>query len=394
MISPDKITTDIELSPPGADAAAHSQRLCALIADRIKQNGGQTGFDEFMHMALYQPGLGYYVSGMRKFGQAGDFITAPEMGDLFGRCIARQCHQVLNITGGDILEFGAGSGALAVQILRELSRLHCLPEHYLILEVSPDLRQRQQEIIAREIPECADKVIWIDSLPEQFKGVMVANEVLDAMPVIRFRVGEQGWEEMKVVSEGAGFTGHYVSLTQEPDSFYTKEPDSLQLATGYESEINHHAIAWTNTVAQCLHKGVILLVDYGFPRNEFYHPDRAQGTLMCHYQHRAHTNPFVNVGLQDITAHVDFSALAQAATDAGIDILGYTQQAAFLMSLGILELVDVESSDTTHHLTQTNQIKKLTMPSEMGELFKVMALGRGIEEPLQGFAMSDRRARL
>ncbi len=345
-------------------------------------------------MALYEPGLGYYVSGARKFGQEGDFITAPEMGDLFGRCTARQCQQVLNLTGGDILEIGAGSGALATQILSELTRLRCLPECYLILEVSPDLRQRQQELIAKKIPDFRDRVSWIDSLPENFNGVVVANEVLDAMPVVRFRKVEAGFKEMKVIADGNDFVGCYDSSAQEKNLFNKDMFDSLQLAPGYESEVNHHANAWLSSIAQCLHKGVILLIDYGFPRNEFYHPDRSQGTLMCHYKHRAHENPFVNVGLQDITAHVDFTALAQTAVDSGLDVLGYTTQAAFLMSLGILDSVDAESKDTVHHLTQTNQIKKLTMPSEMGELFKVMALGKGIENSLQGFSMSDRRARL
>lgn len=394
LISSDKITTDIVLSSPEADAAAHSQQLCELIRNRIKASGGQIGFDEFMQMALYEPGLGYYVSGARKFGPAGDFITAPEIGDLFGRCIARQCQQVLKITGGSILEFGAGSGVLATQILDELSRLDSLPEHYFILEVSPDLRQRQRELIDKTISDFSSRVTWIDSLPESFDGVIVANEVLDAMPVVRFRVGEKEIEEMKVMSDSDNFVSQYVAPSNEKRGGDTSVIRSLQLEREYESEVNYHAIAWVKTVAQCLHNGVILLIDYGFPRSEYFHPDRSQGTLMCHYQHRAHENPFINIGLQDITAHIDYTALAESADDARLDVLGYTTQAAFLMSLGILDFVDAESGSTVHHLMQTNQIKKLTMPSEMGELFKVMALGKGIDQPLQGFNMSDRRAHL
>ncbi len=360
----------------------------------MEASGGQIGFDEFMHMALYQPGLGYYVSGMRKFGEEGDFITAPEMGDLFGRCIARQCQQVLAITGGDILEFGAGNGTLAAQILRELARQDCLPKRYLILEVSPELRQRQQAYLNNEIPRIAHCVLWVDALPTHFDGVVVANEVLDAMPVIRFRVGEHGYEEMKVVCEGNCFVGRYTPLTRGSIIPNTAALRSLNLAPGYESEVNHYATAWIKTIADCMGKGIIFIIDYGFPRREFYHPDRSRGSLICHYRHRAHTNPFINIGLQDITAHIDFTTLAETAVDAGLRVVGYTQQAAFLMALGILDLVESPANDVKAHITQTTEIKKLTLPSEMGELFKVLALGRGIDESLQGFAMSDHRARL
>ena len=348
----------------------HSQRLRALIKDRIETGGGQIGFDEFMRMALYEPGLGYYVSGARKFGQEGDFITAPEMGDLFGRCTARQCRQVLNLTGGDILEFGAGSGALSTQILSELTRLRwsartlfdSRSESRFASTSARTHREKDFRFFAITCPgliRCR-KILTAWLSPMRF---------LDAMPVVRFRKAEVGFEEMKGIADGNDFVGSYDSSAQEKNLFNKDMLDSLQLAPGYESEVNHHANAWLSSIAQCLHKGVILLIDYGFPRNEFYHPDRSQGTLMCHYQHCTHENPFINVGLQDITAHVDFTALAQTAVDSGLDVLGYTTQAAFLMSLGILDSVDAESKDTVRHLTQTNQIKKLTMPSEMGELF-------------------------
>jgi SAM-dependent MidA family methyltransferase len=384
-----------DLPPPSADALQHSQRLQAMIIDEIEDNGGHIGFDRFMELALYAPGLGYYSAGSHKFGEAGDFITAPELSTLFSRCLANQCAEVLQKTGGDILEFGAGSGVMAADILAELERLNCLPEHYYILELSADLRQRQQQTIKDKVPQLLDCVSWLDALPEVgFCGVIVANEVLDAMPVHRFRIHDGEPHELHVVWDGKVFelqegpadAALYARIKQLQETFRWDE--------GYTSEINLRAEEWVRSLGDFLKQGVALLIDYGFPRHEFYHPQRNEGTLMCHYRHRAHDNALQWVGLQDITAHVDFTAIGEVALDAGLAVRGYTNQAAFLIANGLTELLEQAEGNMRQHLTLSAQVKRLTMPSEMGELFKVMALGRGWEGGLRGFSLRDDRVNL
>lgn len=379
-----------ELPLPDADAQAHCASMAQHIINQIDQNGGQIDFDQFMALALYAPGLGYYAAGARKFGDAGDFVTAPELSPLFSRCLARQCQQVLAACGGNLLEFGAGSGTMAADILAELESLDALPDQYLIMEVSADLRERQRETIHHKIPHLAGRVHWLDQLPETFHGVIVANEVLDAMPVQRLRVSADGVAQAQVGADHDGFHCHYrrcdiPELTQLFDG----------LPEGYESEVNTHVTPWLAAIAASLQRGAIILIDYGFPRHEFYHPQRDSGTLMCHYRHRAHVDPLILPGLQDITAHVDFTAVAEAAVASGLDVAGFTNQAYFLLSLGLTELVaEINPADTRAQIMAAQQIKKLTLPNEMGELFKVMALTRDLDLPLRGFSLNDQRVRL
>ncbi len=384
-----------ELPPPPPEALAHSQRLQALIIDEIAANGGHIGFDRFMEMALYAPGLGYYSAGSHKFGEAGDFITAPELSALFSQCLANQCAEVLARIGGDILEFGAGSGVMAADILAELERLESLPEHYFILELSADLRQRQQQTINDKVPQLASRVQWLDALPQLgFCGVVLANEVLDAMPIHRFRIHEDEPHELHVVWDGKEF------LLQDgpPDAELYGRLKQLQtefaLNDGYVSEINLRAEEWVRSLGDFLKQGVALLIDYGFPRHEFYHAQRSEGTLMCHYRHRAHSDALLWVGLQDITTHVDFTSVGEAALAAGLEVRGYTNQAAFLIANGLTELLTQAEGDMKQQLSLSAQVKRLTMPGEMGELFKVMALGRGWEGGLRGFSLRDDRVNL
>ncbi len=379
------------LPDPDEDERRHGARVVGLIRSEIEARGGFIPLPRFMELALHAPGLGYYAAGARKFGPGGDFITAPELGSLFARCLARQCAQVLKHGGGDLLEFGPGSGALAAELLRELERLDALPQRYFLLETSGELRARQQEHLARNLPHLADRLEWLQQLPHEFRGVVVANEVLDTMPVELFRTTTEGVLQRGVAWDGAAFTWR-----DEPaPAALAQRVEALALAPGYVSEINLAAEAWIASVASILERGVLLLIDYGFPQHEYYHPQRNEGTLMCHYRHRAHGDPLIRVGLQDITAHVDFTAMAQAAVDAGLEVLGYTSQAAFLLASGLDELMAQSNPDDARaHLALTAEAKKLTLPSEMGELFKVLALGRGVDLPLRGFTLDDRRGRL
>jgi len=380
------------LPEPTPEEQTLSAALTTLIRREITQAGGAISFARFMELALYAPALGYYSAGKQKFGAHGDFVTAPELGAVFARCLARQCAQILAVTGGDILEAGAGSGALAVELLLELERLKQLPEHYFIVELSPDLRDRQRAHFAQRASHLAARVIWRDAPPASgFRGVVLANELLDAMPVTRFRTGHDrlselrvGWQENRFVWREAG-----------ADAALCERVLALDLAEGYESEIGFAAEGWVRSVGDRLAHGVVLLIDYGFPRAEFYHPQRNRGTLMCHYRHRAHSDPLILAGLQDITAHVDFTAVAEAGQDAGLTLLGYTSQAMFLLGSGLDEVAAEDNArDARARITLGNEIKKLTLPHEMGELFKVIAMGRNFGQPLIGFRLQDRRARL
>ncbi len=380
------------LPPPTAGEQAHSARLQQRLREEIAARGGSISFARFMELALYAPGLGYYAAGKHKFGAPGDFITAPELGALFARCLARPCRSILaQLGGGDILEAGAGSGALAADLLLELEALGRLPERYLILELSDELRDRQDETLRRKAPHLLERIHWLDTLPGRFRGMVLANELLDAMPVERFRIAQDGVRQLHVAWENDRF----VWREKPADEAIRRRVEPLALPPGYTSEINLQAEAWVRSVADVLEQGVMLLVDYGFPRAEFYHPQRTDGTLMCHYRHRAHADPLTLVGLQDITAHVDFTAIAEAGTETGLSLLGYTSQAAFLIGCGLEQLMSASvPEDVRAHLGLTQQVKKLTSPHEMGELYKVIALGRGIQEPFPGFAGHDRRGRL
>jgi len=379
---------------PDPEALAHSARVVERVHTEIERCGGVLPFDRYMALVMYEPGLGYYVSGTRKFGRQGDFVTAPELGSLYGRCVAHQATQVLaQLDGGSLLEFGAGSGVLAATVLAELAERDRLPAEYLIVEVSPALRAQQQQTLAGQIEQNPVKVRWLDTLPESgFRGVILANEVLDAMPVIRFRVAAEGHMTAGVVERN----GH-LDWSWKRDLAQNGRIDRLVkqygLVADYTSEVNPSAAAWMQTVGRLLDTGLILVMDYGYPGAEYYHPERSDGTLMCHYQHRAHMDPFLYPGLQDLTAHVDFSAIAAAGQVAGLDIAGFTSQEAFLLSTGVLDLVaDVSSGPVDPKLSA--ELKQLTLSSEMGESFKALAMVKHIDTPLLGFSLRDRRMAL
>lgn len=379
-------------SGPGDAAEEYSEQLVERLREAIRDSGGSVDFSEFMHRALYEPGLGYYVTGHHKLGAGGDFVTAPQMGGLFARCLARQCDQVLeSLGGGDVLEFGAGSGELCAGLLEALDLGGRLPERYLILELSPDLRERQHRTITERCPRLAPRCAWLEHLPENFEGVVIANEVLDAMPVERFRVTGDGLEIVQVTwSDGA-----FRPTTRKAKPGELSEIAGADLPVGYESEAGVLAQQWVAAIGDWLQRGLVLIVDYGFPEHEYYHPERAGGTLMCHFRHRAHADPYRHVGMQDITAHLDFTALARRADEAGLDVLGFTNQGAFLLSLGLLDIVRSEMGQAEWDYWRLSQeVQRLTQSHEMGELFKVLALGRECPGELAGFQYIDHRARL
>lgn len=376
------------LPEPSPQALQHSQRLASLIHREIAGSGGWITFARFMELALYAPGLGYYSAGTGKFGEAGDFVTAPEISPLFGQTLARQLAQVIRLTGGDVLEVGAGSGRLAAQLLPELETLGALPARYLILEVSADLRERQQRLLARLAPHLAARLAWLDALPHSFTGLVLGNEVLDAMPVHAVAWRADGLFERGVANEGDGFVWSERPLTSGP---LLEAAARLNLPAGYVSEIGPAARGFIASLAGVLEKGVILMLDYGFGESEYYHPQRSQGTLVCHTRHHAHDNPFHLPGLQDITAHVDFSAIARTGLAHGLELFGYTSQARFLINCGITDVLGrTPAEDAAAYLPLAAQVQKLLSPAEMGELFKVIALGKDIREPLLGFTGGDK----
>jgi SAM-dependent MidA family methyltransferase len=375
------------MSPlPAPDPAAleYSEKTAALIRREIESAGGWIPFSRFMELALYAPGLGYYSAGMHKFGAAGDFVTAPEISVLFGQALAQQAAQVLGLTAGNILEIGPGSGRLAFDLLSELERLGRLPEHYYLLEVSADLRQRQQHLLAR----FAARVEWLDALPASFSGLIIGNEVLDAMPAHLVAWGKDSLFERGVSLVDGQFSWSERKLTSG-ELFDIAA--GLAVPPGTISEIGLAARGFVATLAGLLEKGAILMLDYGFGQSEYYHSQRRTGTLMCHYRHHAHDGPFHLPGLQDITAHVDFTAIAETGVDHGLNLLGYTSQAHFLINSGITDLLARASPEqASAYLPLASQAQKLLNPAEMGELFKAIALGKGVNMPLIGFVRGDK----
>ena len=375
---------------PSPEAATHSQRLLQTLHGAIAAQQGWISFARYMEIALYSPGLGYYAAGASKFGASGDFTTAPERSCLFGRTLARQISQILAETGGALLEVGAGSGKLACDVWLELQKLDTLPDQYYILELSATLQARQRATIAAQAPQLLERALWLDRLPLTFTGVVLGNEVLDAMPAhLVTRSNGVLCERGVALSDE-----QLVWVDQSMKGGALKEAaTALDLPEGYLTEINLAAPAFITSLADCMARGVLLFIDYGFPRAEYYHPQRNQGTLMCHYRHHAHGDPFFWPGLQDITAHVDFSAIAASAPE--LQLLGYATQANFLINCGITELLaKVSPEDVTQYLPLANQVQYLLSPAEMGELFKVVALGKGLEIPLLGFTRGDQRHRL
>jgi len=368
------------LPAPDAAACAASGALRSLIEQTLRREGNWISFARYMELALHAPGLGYYAGGTAKFGAAGDFVTAPELGTLFARTLARQVADLLR-TGDAVLEFGAGSGALADALTEALAERGVHPE-YLILETSAALAERQRARLRAP-------ATWIDRLPPSFSGVMIANEVLDAMPVHAL-----AWTAQGVLERGVCVDEGRLAWAERPatgEVLAAAQALPVEAGARYESELSLAARAWIRALAGRLTRGAILVIDYGFPAREYYHPQRSSGTLMCHYRHRAHGDPFFLPGLQDITTHVDFSALAQAAADAGLDVLGYANQAQFLINCGITELLaEVDAADVRRYAPLAAQAQMLLSPAEMGELFKVLALGRGIDVPLRGLSEGNR----
>ena len=354
-----------------------------IIKNTIIQKASPIGFDEFMDLALYYPAQGYYSGGAQKFGEQGDFITAPETSDLFGFCLARQCTQVLD-GSNDILEFGAGSGILATQVLFELGRLNNLPEKYYILELSAELKQRQKETITKVLPELLDRVVWLNAFPEIFSGVVIANEVLDAMPAKRLIKKQGGFVELGVDCKDNQLQWQLFGQTYVDDKALL--PNEVE--QGYTTEINPRAMAWVESLSNIIEQGLVLLIDYGMGRDEYFHPQRGEGTLRCYYQHKASDNPFVHVGEQDITTSVNFSDIADQAQNSGLSIAGYATQAMFLISLGIDEYL-LDETDESRRITLAQQVKQLVLPNAMGESFKVLALTKKLSVKLKGFTEQD-----
>jgi len=378
-------SADPVLPPPAPEAAAHSRKVAEHIAAAIANEDDWIPFSRFMELALYAPKLGYYAGGSRKFGIEGDFVTAPEITPVFAQCLALQARQILRQTGGHILELGPGSGALAADLYGELKAQGAAPSKYLMLEVSPELRDRQRKRIAERFPQDADRFVWLDQLPEKIRGVVIANEVLDVVPFcIVHRTGDELLERGVIVTE-AGFAWDDVPM---PDGDLKRRAKGV-LPPGdypYLSEIGLAAEGLVRTIAEKLEAGMALFIDYGFPQREYYHPQRSMGTMRCHYRHRYHGDPFFMPGLQDITAHVDFSAMARAAESAGAEVIGFTTQAYFLISCGLAVLVSEGNPNMTlSRLKASSAVHRLINPNEMGELFKVLGIGKGLEAPILGF---------
>jgi len=392
---------------PDVEALAHSKRLKQRIQDAIIAQGGRISFAEYMNLALYAPGLGYYSAGLKKFGQLGDFITAPEISPLFSQCLALQCIHIMEQTGQrTLLEVGAGSGIMAIDIIQELEQQAQLPEQYLILELSAELRDRQQQAIKARLPHLFERFKWLDNLPvKPFSGIVIANELLDAMPVHLLKLDQDSvFERYVSLDENNDFiwldappshprlaaAAREIRTVQQPLSHLDEQPGKA-----YITEVNLQAMDWVKSIAEILDSGAILLIDYGYTAKEYYHPQRSMGTLMCHYQHHRHEDPFYLPGMQDITAHVDFSRVAQAANESGMFVCGFTTQAHFLMAGGLVELTkDLDPEDVTRFTEVARQIKMLTLPEEMGELFKVILLARDKTLSLPAFQFQDFRQRL
>ncbi len=383
-----------------ADAQATSERLTERIKTAIAEAGGAIPFDRFMDMALYEPGLGYYRAGAARFGAGGDFATAPELTSLFGRALARQAAEILqHLGGGDILELGPGTGRLTADALRELERLGHLPERWRCLEVSAALRQEQERTLSAHVPHLLERLEWVEALPSDSRPTLwLANEVLDALPVKRFIKQACGLRELGVTTGAEGLAWTELEPAPELSEAVEQIERFLEapLPEGYVSEACTLLPSFLRGLAASLDKGVALWIDYGYPRREYYLAERHGGTLLCHFQHRAHDNPFFYPGLQDITAFVDFTAVAEAARAAGLEVLGYAPQGPFLVGGGLAACAeaDMARASASKRVAIANEVQRLTHPGDMGERFKVMALGQGYEGPLSGFRMTDRRERL
>jgi SAM-dependent MidA family methyltransferase len=385
--------SDNGLPVPDADARAQSARVVAAVRDEIAQAGGFMPFTRYMELVLYAPALGYYAAGAQKFGAAGDFVTGPELTPLYGAALARQLASILPATRGrQIVEFGAGSGALAASVLNALAAANALPSRYAILEVSPALRAAQEATIATRAASARARVEWIDRLPDVIDGVVVMNEVLDAIAphVVSRRNGE--WHERGVVLRNDAFA--WAERPLDDARVQAMASARFPAQGDYTSEVNPAAEALVTTVGRRIASGALLVVDYGFPRGEYYHEQRSAGTLVGHYRHRVHADPFLWPGLSDLTSHVDFTAIAHAGERAGLRVAGFATQASFLLGCGILELLrDAGAPESVGYLRAASAVQKLLSPAEMGELFKVLLLARG-DAPRRSLALTDMAHRL
>jgi SAM-dependent MidA family methyltransferase len=385
------------MTPPlSPEEEAHSRAVTALIRERVRAAGGWMPFEQFMELALYAPGLGYYSAGSVKLGPGGDFVTAPEVSDLFSRCVARQCAQAL-AGGGEILELGAGTGRMAAVILETLAASGTLPNRYAILEVSADLAERQRERLQKLSEELRQRVVWLDRLPDRpIRGVILANEVLDALPCRRFMLSGGRARELGVA---LAEDGAMLERDGAPDEALARACAALlgelpaPLPDGYSSELCLRTAPWIAGIGECLGRGLLLLFDYGLPRAHYYHPQRTSGTLRCHFKQRVHDDPYINIGVQDITAWVDFTRVAAAAAACGLSVSGFCTQAAFLLATGMEQLL-AESTDPLEHARLAGEARRLLLPGEMGEAFKVMALTRGFDAAPAGFVLQDLRQSL
>jgi SAM-dependent MidA family methyltransferase len=385
------------LPAPGPEGLAHSAALVARIEQAIDEAGGWLPFSRFMELALYTPGLGYYSGASVRFGRrpedGSDFVTAPELTPLFARTLARPVADALIASGTrEIFEFGAGTGKLAAGLLATLDEWSVPVDRYTIIDLSGALREEQRQTLVDHVPALVDRVQWIDRLPDQFNGVLVGNEVLDAMPVRLHARDTTEWLERGVVRAAGPSPFAWQDREAPHDDALRTLLDSIDAEAGFVTESHEAARAFTRTLCEKLGRGMILLLDYGFPEREYYHPQRVEGTLMCHYRHRAHGDPFVYPGLQDITAHIDFTGIAQTGIDAGADLLGYMTQARFLLNSGLADtLTAFDPRDVTSFLPAANAVQKLVSEAEMGELFKVIAFGKGIEpDAIPAFVSGDR----
>ena len=385
--------------PPG-DARTHSERLAAHIREALAAAGGRIPFRQYMELALYAPGLGYYAgAGGAGLGARTDFVTAPELSPLFARCLARQCAETLGaLGGGDLLEPGAGSGILAAGLLVELERLDSLPRRYRILEVSAELAARQRATLAERVPHLLDRCVWESAWPAPFEGLVLANEVLDAIPVEGFRIADGGVEQRCTVSDGEGFADTWAPAPEALARAVAHVEADLgyRLPTGYVSELRPQLGAWFEGLSSALSRGAIVLIDYGYVRREYYLAERNVGTLVCTRAHRAHGDPYDWPGLTDLTAFVDFTAVTEAAVAAGFELEGFTPQAHFLFSTGLEDVAAeaLTADDERERLLASQAVKKLTLPGEMGEKFNVIGFSRGLDAPMRGFAGNDLSYRL
>jgi SAM-dependent MidA family methyltransferase len=376
------------LPEPDEDARLSSLRLTQRIQSEIEANGGWIPFSRYMDLALYLPGLGYYAGGSVKFGAAGDFVTAPEISPLFAQAVATQVVEIMTRSTPAILEAGAGSGMLAADLLLELEVRGHLPDRYAILELSGELADRQRQTLTSRAPHLVGRVTWLTSLPSRWEGVVFGNELLDALPV---EIAEWRADGLMVRGIALDEVGQLRWSARPASGTLKLAAEAIGLQNPYLSEIGIAARTWVADWGQRLHRGALLLFDYGFPQREYYHPQRTEGTLMCHYRRHSHGDPLWWPGLCDITAHVDFTAIAEAGFDTGLDVLGYTTQATFLLNCGILEALGrTDPQNSLTYLPQARSVDKLTNTAEMGELFKVIALGRGLDGPLIGFRQGDR----